>query len=285
MGGSLALAIKRHGLASNVTGWSRRESTLQQALSLGVVDCYEVDLSLALKHADCVVVATPTQFAESLILEVLSQVNDDVIVTDVASVKGNLVKVLERRFGRVPSNVVLGHPICGSEQSGVSAARADLYQNQRVVLASNEGTSEKALAAITKLWRELGAELFFMTAAEHDKILALTSHLPHTLAYALVVQLLHEDVDDVFRFAGGGFRDFTRIAGSDPRMWREIIFANDKQLLMALTNFEQKIAEFKQLITDGDSASLEELFAEAKVARDNYVENYTNSYAEQTLKD
>lgn len=272
IGGSLAMAAKQAGAVGEVRGWGRRQSSLDEALALGVIEQAETDLKSALDGVDCVVVATPTQFAAQLMVDVVQRVPASVVVTDVASVKGNIAAALAKQFGEVPANVVLGHPIAGSEQSGVAAARADLFVGQRVILAAQEQTAPAALQAIESLWRATGAELHAMSVEFHDEVLGMTSHLPHLLAYALVAYLSNQpSSSDIFALTGGGFRDFTRIAGSDPRMWREISVANDKALLEAISGFEKQLAELKKNITDSNGPVLEALFAQAKAARDHHM--------------
>ena len=276
MGGSLALAAKKAGVVGTVVGWSRTEATLQTALANGVIDYAELDLAAALKGADCVVVATPTILAETIMIQALELLPSTVAVTDVASVKGNIADALTGHFDKVPSNAILGHPIAGSEQSGVSAAKEDLYQNHRVILindpASSPQTDPVLLAKVSQLWQAVGAEVFEMSVSEHDHVLALTSHLPHLLAYALVAQLSnHNENVNVFNFAAGGLRDFTRIASSDPRMWREILLANKTQLSSSIDDFEQWIAQLRTMLDSNDGDALEMVFSDVKNSRDNFV--------------
>ena len=276
MGGSLALAANKAGVVGTVVGSSRTEATLQTALANGVIDSAELDLAAALKGADCVVVATPTILAETIIIQALELLPSTVAVTDVASVKGNIADALTGHFDKVPSNAILGHPIAGSEQSGVSAAKDDLYQNHRVILindpASSPQTDPVLLTKVSQLWQAVGAEVFEMTVSEHDHVLALTSHLPHLLAYALVAQLSnHNENVNVFNFAAGGLRDFTRIASSDPRMWREILLANKTQLSSSIDDFEQWIAQLRTMLDSNDGDALEMVFSDVKNSRDNFV--------------
>ena len=272
MGGSLALAAKRAGVVNQVVGWSRRESTLATALSTGVIDVAEADLTAALKMADCVVVATPTILAESLMVKVLEQVAPQVVVTDVASVKGNIAKALTKRFGGIPKNAVLGHPIAGSEQSGVAAANVALYRDHKVILVRDKGTDESAFEKMSALWQAAGADVQEMGTVEHDRVLALTSHLPHVLAYALVGQLAADkDSDAVFQFAAGGFRDFTRIASSDPRMWAEIVLANKAELRNAMAGFQHQLDSILSMLDADADDELEALFANVKQQRDEFV--------------
>lgn len=273
IGGSLALAARRAGTVGAITGWSRRQSTLDDALQLGVIDRAEPDLDAALQVADCVVVATPTQLTESLMGDVLERVDDSVVVTDVASVKGNIAEALRARFGTVPANAVLVHPVAGSEKSGVSAARADLFEKHFIVLVQeSSGELTEAQVAIKALWEAVGARVHLMASQQHDRMLALTSHLPHLLAYALVEQLAEDpDANTIFQLVGGGFRDFTRIAGSDPLMWREIFLANKMQLRLAIEQFEEQIDRLKNLLDESEGEQLQSSFERAKQARNQYA--------------
>ena len=180
---------------------------------------FRSDLAGAVAGADVVVIATPTLTANHMLEAILPIVGPDTIVTDVASVKGSLVDTAVRIAGAMPANFVPGHPIAGSEQSGVEAALADLFKDHRVILTPTAETSPRALAVVDALWASTGAEVLHMDVAEHDAVLAATSHLPHVLAYALVDALAGSSQgEQIFRFAAGGFRDFTRIASSDPVM-------------------------------------------------------------------
>ena len=278
MGGSLGMAVRNAGCAKKVSGWSRRESTLEKALASGAIDEYQTDLATALASADCVVIATPTQLAERFIVEVVQAVSADTLVTDVASVKGNLARALTQSLGAIPANVVLGHPVCGSEQSGVEAARDSLYQKQKVVLIKEQETSADNFARIQAMWQAVGAEVYAMTLQQHDQTLALTSHLPHMLSFALMNQLeQHCKDNDVFEFSGGGFRDFTRIAGSDPIMWKEIALANDSMLARAIDEFIAELGVLKQNIIDGDADALEALFERARNTRQNRLPSRNGS--------
>ncbi|MBT8149739.1 MAG: prephenate dehydrogenase/arogenate dehydrogenase family protein [Pseudomonadales bacterium] len=269
IGGSLALAAKHAGVVSEVRGWSRRQVTLQRALELGVVDSVEHDLQRALQDVDCVVVATPSQFAAKLLVDVVARVPKQVVITDVASVKGNLAAALRDAYKTMPANVVLGHPIAGSEKSGVEAARASLFDGQRVILTPDPHTAADALQAIESLWRACGASVHEMSTDAHDRVFGMTSHLPHVLAYALVDFLAAQPAhEQIFDYSGAGFRDFTRIAGSDPRMWQEIVQANKEALLIAIEGYENKLAEIKAAMQHDRGDELQTLFDRAKAARD-----------------
>lgn len=274
IGGSLARALKKQGAVREVAAWGHREASLQTGVQLGIIDSYSLDLKTAIAGAEVIVVATPTLIAEDM-LEQLRHLFDDerVLITDVASVKGNLLRAAERIHGRMPSNLVLGHPIAGSEQSGVAAAKEDLFVDHRVILTPAARTAPAALARIERMWRIAGADVSTMSVAQHDAVLAATSHLPHLLAFALVDALAGEpEQRSIFRYAAGGFRDFTRIAASDPKMWHDIVLANGDALVAALDRVTAHIGVLRTAIEQGDGGKLMESFARAKQARDEFGE-------------
>jgi prephenate dehydrogenase len=272
IGGSLALAARKAGIVGEVVAWGRREPSLKTGLELGVIDSYSLNLEEVLIGASGVVVATPTQTAEEVLTRVLSLVDPSCVVTDVASVKGNLLAGVKSAFENIPSNLVLGHPIAGSEKSGVNAAKDSLFINHRVILTPTVETSIDALALIEKMWLATGAEVVAMDVAKHDEVLAATSHLPHVLAYTLVGALAEKDnSSDIFECAAGGFRDFTRIAASDPDMWTEIALANKEALLDGMDNFSDALAELRLAIANSDGDSIRTTFEAAKKARDHFA--------------
>jgi prephenate dehydrogenase len=272
IGGSLALAARKAGIVGEIVAWGRREPSLKTGLALGVIDSYSLDLEEALVGASVVVVATPTQTAEQVLTKVLSLVDMSCVVTDVASVKGNLLAGVKSAFVKIPRNLVLGHPIAGSEKSGVNAAKDSLFVNHRVILTPTVETSMDALALIEKMWQATGADVVAMDVAKHDEVLAATSHLPHVLAYTLVGALAKKDnSDDIFECAAGGFRDFTRIAASDPDMWAEIALANKDALLDGMDDFSDALAELRLAIANSDGNSIRTTFNAAKKARDHFA--------------
>lgn len=273
MGGSLAAAIKKRHYAKQILAWGRREASLQQGLELGIIDSYDLDLEHAAADADLIVVCSPTQVAESLLVRVIEAAPSSAVITDVASVKGNLAAALINHFGEMPANVVLGHPIAGAERSGVLASNADLYVNHRVILTPDQNSSTQAIATVTGLWQACEAEVVSMPVADHDQILAGTSHLPHVLAYNMIGALAKlPSRHDVFKFAAGGLRDFTRIAASDPQMWTEIALSNKAAILELLALYKQELSQLTQFIETDDTAGLMQSFQEAKASRDYFSE-------------
>jgi prephenate dehydrogenase len=274
IGGSLARALKQAGEVRCVRGHGHREPSLQRGVELGVIDEYTLDLDAALAGADIVVIATPTLVAEEMLRQILPRYADGAspVITDVASVKGSLQAAAIGICGRMPPRLVLGHPIAGSERSGVDASDAGLFRDHRVILTPDETTDAAALALVRHMWQVTGADVVDMPVAEHDAVLAATSHLPHVLAYALVDALACSDArDDIFRFAAGGFRDFTRIASSDPVMWRDIALANRDALLASIDQFSQHLADLREAVNAGDRDTLHATFQRAKQTRDEFA--------------
>lgn len=274
IGGSLARALKKHGAVRETVAWGHREASLRTGVELGIIDAYELDLAKAVAGADVIVICTPTLIAEDM-LERLAHLFDDdrVLITDVASVKGNLQRAAERIHGSMPTNLVLGHPIAGSEQSGVAAAREDLFVDHRVILTPAARTAPAATARIERMWRIAGADVSQMSVEQHDAVLAATSHLPHLLAFALVDALAGDpEQRGIFRYAAGGFRDFTRIAGSDPKMWHDIALANAPALLAALDRVTAHIGTLRTAVEQGDGETLMASFTRARQAREEFAE-------------
>lgn len=273
IGGSLAKALKQKNAVTEVVGWGHREASLKKGVELGVIDRYSLDLAESVRDADIVVIATPTLIAETMIEKLVPLVSAATIITDVASVKGNLLRAAQRAFGKAPANLVLAHPIAGSEQSGVAAAKADLFVNHRVIVTPTESTSIDALERIEAMWKATGAELSRLDVDTHDEILAATSHLPHVAAFALVDAFAGDPAQrEIFKYAAGGFRDFTRIASSDPTMWRDIALANSAALLNSIDLFSEHLSQLRSAIAAGDSNKLFTTFTRAKDARDQFAE-------------
>ena len=271
IGGSLARALRNAGVGKTIVGGGRSEASLARARELGVIDRYELDLAAAVSGADMVVVGVPLGAMRSVFEAIAPGLRDDAIVTDVGSAKGSVVEDARAVFGEWP-NFVPGHPIAGTERSGVEASFSELFQRRRVILTPLPETATAALQRVRWLWQATGAEVVEMSAAHHDEVLAATSHLPHLLAYGLVESLSRWDSSqEIFQFAAGGFRDFTRIASSDPVMWRDICLANREALSAALDRYTEDLARLAALVRSGDGQALEQVFQHAKQARDRFV--------------
>ena len=289
IGGSFALGLKAHGLCREVVGCSRSDSTLQKGLELGVIDRAEKDIMKAVSGADLVMLAAPIGNTEDLLRKMQPGLNGQTVVTDAGSVKGNVVAAAKNVFGDVPDWFVPGHPIAGSERSGVAAAKVDLYKNHKVILTPLPHTSPAAIGKVEAAWSGMGADVLTMEVAQHDAVLAATSHLPHLLAFSLVDTLAKENQNqDIFRYAAGGFRDFTRIASSDPTMWHDIFVANQQALLNVIEHFNNGLAQFKEAVEQQDSEALLGFMTRAKAARDHFTNilskrAYSNTMSEKNV--
>ncbi len=273
IGGSLVRALRDQNGVIEVVGYGRSHDNLQQAIELGVIDKIAESIAEAVTDADMVVIATPLGSMRSIFSEMVGHLSPEAVLTDVGSVKGIVVEDAVAAFGDVPPRFIPGHPIAGTENSGVQASLSDLYRDRRVILTPLENSDPEALRIVTEMWQTAGAEVVEMNVEHHDKVLAATSHLPHLLAYALVDSLAKQEAhSEIFRFAAGGFRDFSRIASSNPTMWRDISLANRDQLLQAIDSFQDELDLVKQMVQDEDGASLLELFSRAKKARDDHYE-------------
>ena len=271
IGGSLARALKRAGAVGEVVGTSRREAHLRRARELGVVDRYSLDAVDAARGADMVVVCTPMGAMENVFRALRPGLDPRATLTDAGSVKQTVFRAARAAFGRVPSFLVPAHPIAGTEHSGVDASFASLYDGRRVILTPGDAADPAAVERVETMWRAAGAETDRMDAARHDEILASVSHLPHLLAYVLV-DLVATDPGDCFRYAAGGFRDFSRVASSDPVMWRDICLENREAIAERLGAFGDRVGELAELVRRGDGGALFERFARAKGARDAFIE-------------
>ena len=273
IGGSLAMALREANYCQTIVGCSRRQTHLQQAKDLGVIDCFTTDSVVAVKGADVIFLATPLSAMQAVLAQIKDHIEPHAIITDGGSAKASVQQAAETVFdGKMPANFVLGHPIAGREKSGVGAAIADLYQNKKVILTPIQSTSPEALRVVCSMWEATGAIVETLAVQQHDYILAATSHLPHILAYELVSTLANSAVsDDIFRYAAGGFQDFTRIASSDPVMWRDICLENKTAILRVLDEFQQNLAGLRQNIEQGDGSSLLTSFEQAKCERDRIV--------------
>lgn len=278
IGGSLAKGLKIRGACSESIGIELQENTCRQAVALGVVDrAYTslTDIAGELTAGDVIFISVPTLAVKSVLQEIKNFISADVIITDGASVKGNVQTAAVEVFGEVPSQFVLGHPIAGSEKSGVTAANPDLYENHRCILTPLVTTDSKHLGTVTRMWQAVGAEVLTMPVTDHDEVLGATSHLPHAIAYSLVDTLAHDIGNpNIFRYAAGGFRDFTRIASSDPIMWHDIMRANKTGVLHAMDLFIANLTRLRTSIENEDSQYMLDVFTRAKFVRDEFTANF-----------
>lgn len=269
IGGSFALALKQAGAVRTVLGVGRSPARLTVARELGLVD-RAVDWAEA-GQADCVLLALPVGETESVLRELGPHLKLGAIVTDAGSTKANVVAAARGALGARFADFVPGHPIAGSERSGPGAARADLFQGRRVVLTPESDTRADAVVTVRTLWEATGAQVETLDAAQHDRIFAAVSHLPHLAAFALVDDLAtRPDSEQFFRFAASGFRDFTRIAASSPEMWRDIALANRPALLTELDAYLAALQSLRQAVEHGDGEALLTIFSRARAARERW---------------
>jgi 3-phosphoshikimate 1-carboxyvinyltransferase len=279
IGGSLAAACKKRGVCREVLGVVRRDSVAEQAVKIGLADHAYTSISeLAqaqgdtLGEGDVVFIAVPTLAIKPVLADIKQHLSPKVTITDGASVKGSVLADVLSVYGAMPAQVVLGHPIAGSEQSGIEAANPDLYEKHRIILTPVDGNEAAHIERVRRMWQHVGAEVIQMDVAEHDEVLACTSHLPHAIAFSLVDTLAHDSKNaNIFRYAAGGFRDFTRIASSDAVMWRDIMLANRSSVLDAIDLFLANLAKLRQAVEQEDSHELLGVFTRAKAARDHFT--------------
>jgi len=272
IGSSLSLALKQAGAVGQVIGYGRNRKNLEKGVELGVLDGFESSIAECVNAADIIVVAVPLGAMQPVFAELKYCVSKTAVITDVGSAKGSVVAAARDELASLFSRFVPGHPIAGTEESGVEAGFASLYQNRRVILTPLDETDTDATAMIDDMWRHCGAILEYLSVGHHDKVLAATSHLPHMLAYTLVHYLSNlNDHDEIFRYAAGGFRDFTRIASSDPVMWRDVCLANGDALINLIEQYQQELDRVTAAISAGDAEVLLKLFGRAKSERDSLI--------------
>lgn len=272
IGGSVALALKKAGVNTQIVGVGRTRQSLNEALNLDIIDVAESDIQAAVHDADVIMLAAPVAQTTQILKNIQPFLQANTVITDAGSTKGDVLNSAKTVLGSQFNQFIGGHPIAGAEKSGAAAAMADLFVAKNVVLTPTDETNPEAVNTVTTLWRDCGANITTMSAEQHDAIFAAVSHLPHLLAFALVDDIASRpNASQLFSFAASGFRDFTRIAGSHPEMWRDISLANRQALINEISAFEQELATVKQLLTQSDSAALEALFERASHARNQWA--------------
>ncbi|MBW1678776.1 MAG: prephenate dehydrogenase/arogenate dehydrogenase family protein [Deltaproteobacteria bacterium] len=272
IGGSLALSARIKGIFNNIIGIGRTLDNLRRAKELGVIDEFTTDFLKGVENADLVVVATPVSLIVPLIEKMLPHLKEETIITDVGSVKA---EIMDKVDGLLLSNVyfVGGHPIAGTENSGVEAAFSDLFERKKCILTPSKKTNPSALEKVKNLWISVGSEVVFMDSERHDKILGAVSHLPHFIAFALVSFL--NDIDEfngsIFEFSAGGLKDFTRIAASHPFMWKDIALMNRTHLVELIEQYQKTFDLFKDLINKEDSNRLLKEIQKSRNIRKNII--------------
>jgi prephenate dehydrogenase len=269
LGGSLAQVAKRHSLADTVVGFGRSQAKLEKAKSLNIIDEYETDLQAAVAGADVVVLCSPVSVMTPLVQEMVSFLQPGCLVTDVGSVKKPLVGEIQ---ALMPDSIyfVGSHPIAGGEKTGFEASRPDLFQDEKCIVTPTPKTNPDALKKVTELWEQAGMRVITMDVEEHDLIFGAVSHLPHVIAYVLmntIGGISTKNHDEITAFCGKGLKDITRIASSDPVMWRDICLSNKKPVLNLIDKFQGTLQQVRNLIENEDSQLLEQTFETAKKYR------------------
>ncbi len=276
IGGSFALALRKAGLVKHIVGVGRSQQNMQCAVECGVIDEIATDMASALHQADLVLLAMPVGQTAHIMERIAPHLQANTIITDAGSTKQDVIAAarhhlpMQNRHHFVP-----GHPIAGTEQSGAQAAQADLYHNKHVILTPLPETGMDAVERVSELWQACGAQVSLMPANEHDQVLAATSHLPHILAFTMMNHLHHStsSPENLLRFAGSGFRDFTRIAGSSPEMWRDICLANREALLEQIDMYQNELNALQEILKNNDGEALEKTFSQARVVRENWLKS------------
>ena len=272
IGGSFAAGLKQSNQVHTIVGYGRNEANLIKAQELMVIDEYSLDISEALKDVDLVLIATPVNSFKAILEMIKPYITEQVIVTDVGSTKASVINIAKQVFGHMPKNFIPAHPIAGREQSGVEAAQADLFNNKRVIITPEDNSNALSVSVVSALWQSVGAKVEVMDADKHDDLLAMTSHLPHMLAFSLMDYLMSSN-PDACHYAAGGFKDFSRIASSDAVMWRDICINNPDQIIKHIEGYQESLSSIAHLIKNNQPEELEKLFSDAKSARDNWLKN------------
>jgi prephenate dehydrogenase len=268
MGGSFALALKRAGLVQRVVGFSPSETTTTRALKMGVIDQIANSASNAASGSDLVLIAVPVSATEASFQAIAHELRNNCLVMDVGSTKSDVLAAAKAALGNKLAQFVPAHPIAGKEVAGVEHADADLYTGCQVILTPTDLTDKTKLQQATAVWQALGCKVRHMSATDHDAAFAAVSHLPHLLAFAFMNGISNQKQRSEFLdLAGPGFRDFTRIAAGDPKVWRDIFLANSVEVLAQSQNFRSSLEALERAVLAGDSAAIEALISQASHVR------------------
>lgn len=268
MGGSFALALKRAGLVKRVVGYSKSPSTTERARQMGVIDVEAPSALLAISGADIVLIAVPVAATEATFKAIRHLVTPQMLIMDVGSTKRDVTEASRRVLREHMGSFVPAHPITGKEVAGIEHADAELYKGRQVILTPTERTLTAQLKKAIEVWTALGCHVRQMSPESHDAAFAAVSHLPHLMAFALINAISGQAQGaDYLSLAGPGFRDFTRIAASDPKVWRDILISNREELLAQSRFFQQSLAELERIIAKGDGEALERLIGQASQTR------------------
>lgn len=272
IGGSFALALKKADAVGQVVGVGRSAASLERARELGIIDLCAGSVEEAVRGADLILVAAPVAQTESILASIEPYLEPGTVVTDAGSTKSDVVEAARKALGGKIAQFVPGHPIAGREQNGPDAAIVDLYIGKKTVITQLPENSDADVARVAEAWERCGAIIHRLTPEEHDRVFAAVSHLPHLLAYALVDEVARKShADLLFQYAASGFRDFTRIAGSSPEMWRDITLANQAALLTELDAYMARLEELRGLLAARNGKGIEAVYANAQGARQNWI--------------
>lgn len=271
IGGSLARALKHRNAVGKIIAYDNNEDALKKAKELGVADSVTTNLEDAVKDSDIIIMSTPITVMGQLMKEMMPFLKEDAIVSDVGSTKGSVIRTITDAVGFLPKRFVPAHPIAGTEKHGVENSFPELFENRRTLIIPHINNNHTAVTTLTKMWEAVGSIVEEMGVVHHDQVLAATSHIPHLLAYSTVDTLANlDDRAEIFRFAAGGFRDFTRISTSNPEMWTDICLENREAVLQVLRAYLKKIALIEEALDKEDRDTILEVFSRAKHARDNF---------------
>jgi prephenate dehydrogenase len=271
IGASFARGLKAAQAVDEIVGFGRTPKSLKAAYDLGIIDEVGINPGTDVREADLIMVATPVGQMPEIFQRIAPYLAPQTIITDAGSTKGDVVEAARAAFGDKIRQFVPGHPIAGAETSGAAAARADLYQGRKVVLTPLLENSVEDIETVKRAWALCGADVRILDAETHDRVFAAVSHLPHLLAYALVDEFAkRSNADQLFDYAAAGFRDFTRIAGSHPEMWRDISLANRTALLAELDRYSAALMRIRQALVNSDGDALSDIYANARDKRQNW---------------
>ena len=270
IGGSLALALKERNLATVVFGYGRDQSRLEEAQKSNIIDAFSTNIKEAIDEANIVVIATPVGTFKDILHQIEPLISSNVIITDVGSTKSDIVNIVNDVLRDKSSYFIPAHPIAGKERSGFEVSDSKLYDGKKVIITPQETNSPESIDVIDQMWKNVGADVDFMSAESHDNLLGMTSHLPHMLAFSLVNYLVDQNPNASI-YAGGGFKDFSRIASGDAIMWRDICLQNKNQIMNHLKGYQSTLDDLLEAINDEDSEKLGQLFTTAKKTRDSWL--------------
>ena len=270
IGGSLARALKERNLAKVVFGYGRDQSRLEEAQKSNIIDASSTNIKEAIDEANIVVIATPVGTFKDILGQIEPLISSNVIITDVGSTKSDIVNIVNDVLKDKSSYFIPAHPIAGKERSGFEVSDSKLYDGKKVIITPQETNSPESIDVIDQMWKNVGADVDFMSAESHDNLLGMTSHLPHMLAFSLVNYLVDQNPNASI-YAGGGFKDFSRIASGDAIMWRDICLQNKNQIMNHLKGYQSTLDDLLEAINDEDSEKLGQLFTTAKKTRDSWL--------------